>query len=202
MLIVWWRAPLSGAFYIARACNCHAKTGVKWALCLVAVDLQPVRFAGLLWLKVLFAGLLWKKNTTRWLLIPLNSSYKVLVIEHWIDDPCSWIILLACCLDKDATSLTNVLTRYPHVRKINDEGITRSLLEPLSEVRSMKWSNSTVSCSHVPSIVTRCWSQTAWQVTRPESERDASFAVCHSSGRSRSAWANHLKHYNSSSIPN
>jgi hypothetical protein len=38
--------------------------------------IQPVRFAGLLWLKVLFAGLLWEKNTTGWLLIPLNSSNK------------------------------------------------------------------------------------------------------------------------------
>jgi hypothetical protein len=35
---------------------------------------QSVRFAGLLWLKVLFASLLWEKNTAGWLLIPLNSS--------------------------------------------------------------------------------------------------------------------------------
>jgi hypothetical protein len=34
---------------------------------------QPVRFARLLWLKVLFAGLLWEKNTAGWLLIPLNQ---------------------------------------------------------------------------------------------------------------------------------
>jgi hypothetical protein len=35
---------------------------------------QPVRFAGLLRLKVRFAGLLWEKNTAGWLLIPLISS--------------------------------------------------------------------------------------------------------------------------------
>jgi hypothetical protein len=34
---------------------------------------HPVRFAGLLWLKVLFAGLLWEKNTAGWLLILLIS---------------------------------------------------------------------------------------------------------------------------------
>jgi hypothetical protein len=38
---------------------------------------QPVRFAGLLWLKVLFADLLREKNTAGWLLVPLNQR-----IEH------------------------------------------------------------------------------------------------------------------------
>jgi hypothetical protein len=36
--------------------------------------MQPVRFAGLSWLKVLFAGLLLEKNTAGWLLILLISS--------------------------------------------------------------------------------------------------------------------------------
>jgi hypothetical protein len=44
------------------------------SLCVLDILLQPVHFAGLLWLKVLFAGLLWEKNTAGWLLIWLNSS--------------------------------------------------------------------------------------------------------------------------------
>jgi hypothetical protein len=38
-----------------------------------SINIEPVRFAGLLWLRVLFAGLLWKKNTAGWLLIWLNQ---------------------------------------------------------------------------------------------------------------------------------
>jgi hypothetical protein len=38
------------------------------------IFIEHVRFAGLLWLKVLFAGLLWEKNTAGWLLILLICS--------------------------------------------------------------------------------------------------------------------------------
>jgi hypothetical protein len=37
-------------------------------------NLRPVRFADLLWLKILFASLLWEKNTVGWLLIWLSAK--------------------------------------------------------------------------------------------------------------------------------
>jgi hypothetical protein len=52
----------------------HESTLITVGISLAIDILQHVRFAGLLWLKVLFAGLLWEKNTAGWLLIPLNSS--------------------------------------------------------------------------------------------------------------------------------